>query len=328
MRRREFIAVLGGAAVSAPMLWWRSARAQQGERMRRIGYLANLSPEAVPELMLALREGLREHGYVEGQNLKFEYRWAADLNETLAAELVALNVDVIVAWATPVVTAARRATSKTPIVMVGIADPIGAGFIANLSRPGGNITGTTNLSRDLGGKLLELLLEIVPRVNPVFVLRNPRNPASPLQLREVEVAARGLYLPVTLIDVTSPGEVDAAFARMVGENAKGVIALADPLLISQRAQLADLAQNARLPLIFSRRENVEAGGLISYGPSLLGQFRDTAMYVDKIFKGADPANLPVEQPTRLELVVNLKTAKALGLAVPPSILLRADKVIE
>ena len=206
MRRREFIAVLGGAAVSAPMLWWRSARAQQGERMRRIGYLANLSPEAVPELMLALREGLREHGYVEGQNLKFEYRWAADLNETLAAELVALNVDVIVAWATPVVTAARRATSKTPIVMVGIADPIGAGFIANLSRPGGNITGTTNLSRDLGGKLLELLLEIVPRVNPVFVLRNPRNPASPLQLREVEVAARGLYLPVTLIDVTSPGK--------------------------------------------------------------------------------------------------------------------------
>ena len=168
----------------------------------------------------------------------------------------------------------------------------------------------------------------MPRVNPVFVLRNPRNPASPLQLREVEVAARSLGLGLTLIDVTSPGEVDAAFGRMIGENAKGVISLADPLLISQSVQLAALAQNARLPLIFSRRENVEAGGLISYGPSLRGQFRDTAMYVDKILKGADPANLPVEQPTRLELVLNLKTAKALGITVPPTLLARADEVIE
>jgi putative ABC transport system substrate-binding protein len=324
MKRREFITLLGGAAVAWPL----AARAQQSERVRRIGYLANLSPASVPELMSALREGLRERGYVQGQNLTFEYRWAAEMNETLAAELVALNVDVIIAWATPAVTAARRATSKIPIVMVGIADPIGAGLVANLSRPGGNVTGTTNLARDLGGKLLELLLEIVPRVNPVFVLRNPRNPASPLQLREVEGAARSLGLRITLIDVTSPGELDAAFGRMIGENAKGVIALADPLLISQSVQLAALAQNARLPLIFSRRENVEAGGLISYGPSLRGQFRDTAMYIDKIFKGADPANLPVEQPTRLELVVNLKTAMALNLTVPPTLLARADEVIE
>jgi putative ABC transport system substrate-binding protein len=323
MKRRTFITLLGGTAVAWPL----AARAQQSERVRRIGYLANLSPASVPELMSALREGLRERGYVQGQNLTFEYRWAAEMNETLAAELVALNVDVIIAWATPAVTAARRATSKIPIVMVGVADPIGAGLVANLSRPG-NVTGTTNLARDLGGKLLELLLEIVPRVNPVFVLRNPRNPASPLQLREVEGAARSLGLRITLIDVTSPGELDAAFGRMIGENAKGVIALADPLLISQSVQLAALAQNARLPLIFSRRENVEAGGLISYGPSLRGQFRDTAMYIDKIFKGADPANLPVEQPTRLELVVNLKTAKALNLTVPPTLLARADEVIE
>ena len=324
MKRREFITLLGGTAAAWPL----AARAQQPERMRRIGYLASLSPAMVPELMSAFREGLRERGYIEGQNLRFEYRWATELNETLAAELIVLNVDVIVAWATPAVTAARRATSKIPIVMVGIADPIGAGFVANLSRPGGNITGTTNLARDLGGKLLELLLEIAPRINPVFVLRNPDNPASPLQLREVEVAARSLDLRVTLVEATSPREVDAAFARMIGENAKGVIALADPLLISQRAQLADLAQKARLPVIFSRRENVEAGGLISYGPSLRGQFRDTAMYVDKILKGADPANLPVEQPTRLELVVNLKTAKSLGLDVPPTLLARADEVIE
>ena len=281
LRRREFITLLGGAAAAA---WPVAARAQQPGPMRRVGYLANLSPASVPELMSALREGLRERGYVEGQNLTFEYRWATELNETLAAELLALNVDVIVAWATPAATAARRATSKIPIVMVGIADPIGAGLVANLSRPGWNVTGTTNLARDLGGKLLELLLEIVPRVNPVFVLRNPRNPASPLQLREVEVAARSLGLGLTLIDVTSPVEVDAAFGRMIGENAKGVIALADPLLISQSLQLAALAQNARLPLIFSRRENVEAGGLISYGPSLRGQFRDTAVYVDKISK--------------------------------------------
>jgi putative ABC transport system substrate-binding protein len=324
MKRRTFIALVGGVAAAVA----RIADGHTQGRLIRIGYLANLSPAATPDLFAALRDGLREHGYIEGQNLAIESRWAADMRESLAAELVALKVDVIVAWATPAVTAARRATTRIPIVMVGIADPIGAGFIASLSRPGGNVTGTTNLARDLGGKLLELLREVVPTINPIFVLRNPRNPASPLQLREVEVAVRAMGLQLALVEVTTPKELDEAFARMTREKARGVITLADPLLISQRGRIAELAGKARLPVVFSRRENVDAGGLISYGPSLRGQFRETATYVDKILKGASPANLPVEQPTRLELIVNLKTAKELGIAVPPTILLRADEVIE
>jgi putative ABC transport system substrate-binding protein len=322
--RRDFLVVVGSGALAVALGSPVSAQA----RMARIGYLASLSPTAAPDLLHAFRDGLIERGYIEGQNLKIEYRWAEQPDTSLAAELIALNVEVIVAWATPAVTAARRASSTLPIVMVGIADPIGAGFVNSLSRPGGNITGTTNLARDLGGKLLELLREIAPGINPVFVLRNPRNPAAALQLREVEVAARALGLQLVLLEVTVADELNDAFARMSHENAKGVITLADPLLISQRARIAELAQKARLPMVFSRRENVEAGGLISYGPNLRAQFRETAAFVDTILKGANPADLPVEQPTRLELILNLKTAKMMGLEVQPSLLVRADEVIE
>jgi putative ABC transport system substrate-binding protein len=324
LRRREFIALLGSGSFAIAL----ASNAVAQARMARIGYLASLPPAATPDLLRSFREGLSERGYVEGQNVEIVPRSAAQMDVSVAAELVALPVDVIVAWATPAVTAARRATSKIPIVMVGIADPIGAGFITSLSQPGGNVTGTTNLSRDLGGKLLELLREIVPAINPVFVLRNPRNPASRLQLRDVEVAVRAMGLQLAVLDATVPDDLDKAFARMTSENAKGVITLADPLLISQRARIASLAQSARLPVVFSRRENVDAGGLISYGPSLRDQFRVTAIFVAKILKGANPAELPVEQPTRLELIANLKTANALGLTLPPTILARADEVIE
>ncbi len=322
--RRDFIMAIGSGSLAAAL----GSRASAQARVARIGYLASLAPTATPDLLHAFRDGLRERGYVEGENLKIEYRWAEQPDASLAAELVALNVQTILAWATPAVTAARRATSRLPIVMVGIADPVGAGFVNSLSRPGGNVTGTTNLARDLGGKLLELLREIAPGTNPVFVLRNPRNPAAPLQLREVEVAARALGLQLVLLDVTVADELNDAFARMARENAKGVVTLADPLLISQRERIAELARKTRLPMVFSRRENVEAGGLISYGPSLRAQFRDSAAFVDKILKGADPADLPVEQPTRLELILNLKTAKAIGLDVSPSLLVRANEVIE
>jgi putative ABC transport system substrate-binding protein len=323
MRRREFLSAIGGA-----LSWPLSARAQPAARIARVGYLANLAPTATPELLNAFRDGLRTRGYVEGQNLTIASRWASPLSDSIVAELVGLKPDVIVAWATPSVAAAKRATSTIPIVMVGIADPIAAGFVRSLSQPGGNITGTTNLSRDLGGKLLELLIEVIPALNAIVVLRNPRNPASTFQFREVEVAGRSLKRQVVAIDVATDTELDNAFARMKREGAKAAVALADPYLISRRERISDLARAAQLPMIFSRRENVAAGGLMSYGPSLREQFRDTAIYVDKILKGAKPAELPVEQPTKFELVINLRTAKALGLTIPPTLLARADEVIE
>ena len=323
MRRRDVIKIIGGLVVAMP----HTVAARQ-PKIPLIGYLALVPPTAIPGALQSFHDELRHRGFVEGQNIRIEYRWAAEMNKSVAAELVALNPDVIVAFATPPASAAREATSKIPIVMVGIADPIGAGLIASLSRPGGNVTGTTALARDLGGKLLEILREVVPNINPVFLLLNPQNPASSLQLGDIEVAARSLGLQLVRVEARGPDEIDAAFARMTRESAKGVITIVEPLFIDQRARIADLAQKARLPTVFLRRENVQAGGLISYGPSLPGQFRDTAIFVDKILKGAKPSELPVEQPTRLELIINLKTAKAIGISIPPSVLARADEVIE
>jgi putative tryptophan/tyrosine transport system substrate-binding protein len=321
MRRREFIMLLGGAAT-----WPLAARAQG--RVFRIGYLGNLSLEATPELLGAFRNALRARGYVEGQNLTIFYRWAPELSESIAVEVVGLNPDVIVAWGSPAVAVARQATSTIPIVMVGIADPIAVGFVASLSRPGRNITGTTNISRDLSGKLLELLAEVVPALTSAGVLWNPRNPGTTVQLREIEAANRTLGWTLTALGASTADELDNAFVRMKKENVKAVVVVAEPFFISQRALIANLARGARLPTIFARRENVEAGGLMSYGPSLITQFDDTANYVDKILKGASPSELPVQQPTKFELVINLKTAKALGLTIPPTLLTRADEVIE
>jgi putative ABC transport system substrate-binding protein len=324
LRRREFIAFLGSGSFAIALA--SSAVAQA--RMARIGYLASLPPTATPDLLRAFREGLSERGYVEGQNVEIISRSAAQWTSRWRPSLLrSRSTSSLPGRPQPL---PRRAAQprRFRLSSVGIADPIGAGFITSLSQPGGNVTGTTNLSRDLGGKPVELLREIVPSIHLVFVLRNPRNPASSLQLQDVEVAVRTMGLQLAVLEATLPDDLDKAFARMTSENAKGAITLADPLLISQRARIASLAQSARLPVVFSRRENVEAGGLISYGPSLRDQFRGTAIFVDKLLKGANPAELPVEQPTRLDLIANLKTANALGLTLPPTILARADEVIE
>jgi putative ABC transport system substrate-binding protein len=324
MRRREFITLLGGAAAAWPL----AVRAQQ-PRIWRIGLLASAPP--TPAMLSAFRDGLRERGYVEGQNLLIDVRWpqeSFEQNPGVAVELVRSNIDVIVAWPSPAVIAARRATSTIPIVMVAVTDAVGLGFAASLARPGGNITGVSNIASDLVGKQVELLIEIVPGMNRLGVVRNPNNPAVALQLQETEKAIRTLGLQLEVVEASVPEEFDRAFARLNTEGVKGVVLLADPSLIEYGIRIAELAQAAGLPTAFQRRESVEAGGLLSYGPSLNGMFRQAALYVDRILKGAKPADLPVEQPTKFELIINLKTAKALGLSVPPTLLTSADEVIE
>jgi putative ABC transport system substrate-binding protein len=323
MQRRELITLLGGAAA-----WPLAARAQQ-PKVGRIGLLASVPP--TPAMLRAFREGLRERGYVEGQNLIIDVRWSQGSFEQfpdIAAELVRSKVDVIVAWTTPSVIAARRATSTTPIVMVGVGDPVGMGFVASLARPGGNVTGVSNISSDLTSKQLELLIEIVPGMNHVGVVANLKNPSMQLSLREAEKASHALGLQFEVAEASVPDEYDEALARLSARGVKGVVLLADPSVIEHGQRIAKLAQEARLPTAFQRRENVEAGGLLSYGPNLNGQLREVAFYVDKLLKGARPAELPVGLPTKFEFVINLKTAKALGLTVPPTLITRADEVIE
>jgi putative tryptophan/tyrosine transport system substrate-binding protein len=323
MRRRAFITLLGCAAV-----WPLAARAQQ-PKVWRIGLLAPSPP--TPTMLNALRDGLRERGYVEGQNLFIDVRSSQgsfEQNPDIAAELVRSKVDVIVAWTTPSITAARRATSTIPIVMVGVGDPVEMGFVASLARPGGNITGVSNISTDLASKQAELLIEIAPGVNHVGVLTNPKNPGVAVQLREAEKALHALGLQFEVVEASVPDEFDRAFARLSADGVKGVVLLSNPSLIENGRRIAKLAQEAGLPTVFQRRESVEAGGLLSYGPNLNGQFREVASYVDKLLKGAKPADLPVQLPTKFELVINLQTAKALGLTVPPTLLGRADEVID
>jgi len=274
---------------------------------------------------------MRERGYIEGQNLSLAVRWpqgSFDQDSGVVSELVNGNVDVIVAWATPTVIAVRRATSTIPIVMVSVADPIGSGFIASLARPGGNITGLSTIPFDLSAKLVELFVELIPGMKLVGVVRNPNNPAVTVQLRDTEDAARKLNMQVLVVDARSSDEFERAFARLSAKRVNGVVLIPDNTLIEHARRIAELAQAARLPTAFQRRENVEAGGLISYGGNIVRQFRQAAHYVDRLLKGAKPADLPVEQPTKFELVINLKTAKALGLTVSPTLLARADEVID
>src|SRR5262245_2513729 len=325
MKRRDFIATVGVAAIALRSCV--SALAQA--RRVRIGFLAAVAP--TPEMLNALREGLRERGYIEGQNLSIDVRWPKEsfvLDPGAAANLVRNNVDVIIAWTTPAVAAARKATSGIPIVMVGVSNPIEVGFINNLARPGGNITGVTNIASDLGAKLVELLNEIVPSASRIGLVCNPDNPGAMLQTNGVEDAARVLGMRVTREEANNPEGFRRAFGRFSAEGVNGVVLVADPTIVGHAAVISDLARAARLPTIFQRRENVEAGGLLSYGANLPGQIRQTTAYVDRILKGEKPAEIPVEQPTRFELVVNLKSAKALGLRLPSSLLARADDVIE
>ena len=309
------------------------AHAQQPKKAARIGILRSdsPSPNAPVETLVAFRGGLRELGYVEGQNIFLEYRWAEGRYERLpdlAAELVRLKVDVISTTATPATNAAKQATKTIPIVFVNVSDPVASGLVASLARPGGNITGLTNISSDLSGKQLELLKESVPGATRVAVLWNPANPAAALQLKETEAAARSLKVQLQLQEVRDPKDLDTAFSAMTRGRPNALFVLADPMLSTYRSRIADLAVRGRLPTIYWLRSFTDAGGLMSYGPSNADLNRRAATYVDKILKGTKPADLPVEQPTKFEFVINLKTAKQIGLTIPPNVLARADRVIK
>ena len=282
-------------------------------------------------MLNAFREGMREHGYVEGQNLSIDARWprgSAEEISTLAVDLANSNVDVIVAWATPSILALQRATSTIPIVMVSVGDPVGSGFVASLARPGANITGLSNITADLSAKLLALFFELVPNLKRVGIVSNSYNPNVAVQLRQTEEAARSLGLQSLTVEARAAEDFVRAFAHLSVEQVNGVVLLADPLVVGHAKRIAELAQAARLPTAFQRNENVEAGGLMSYGSNLASQFRQATFYVDRILKGAKPSELPVEQPTKYYLVINQRTAKALGLTIPQTLLVAADEVIE
>ena len=329
IRGVALVAVLAVSLLAAPL----AADAQQAGKVPRIGFLGVTSPSDRPSHLDAFRQRLRELGWVEGQNIVIDYRYAegrVDRLPDLAAELVRLKVDLIVASAgTQAATAAKNATETIPIVMIYVRDPVGTGLIASLARPGGNVTGVSgSAGLELFAKQLELLKETVPKIRRVAILSNPDNAYHQLAIREVNVAARSLGVQLQLLEARGPNEFDGAFAAMATERVGALLVLSDAIFNSHRTRLADLAARSRLPAAYGVRESVEAGGLMSYGPSFLDLFRRSAAYVDKILKGAKPADLPVEQPTKFELVINLKTAKALGLDVPPSLLARADEVIE
>jgi putative ABC transport system substrate-binding protein len=307
-----------------------AAETQQTRKVSRLGVLGGASPEMSPPI-LALRQGLRELGYVEGQNIAIEWRWARGKNERypdLAAELVKLKVDIIVAATTSGALAAQKATRTIPIVMGFVSDPVALGLISNLARPGGNITGLGVPTPEIAGKRLQLLREIVPTIARIAVLSDPSQPASSVDLRGTEAAARALGVQLQVREAQSVGELDRAFTTIAREHAAGVIILPSTTFFAHRAHIAQLAAKHRLPTSGWAREFTEAGCLMSYGASLPDAARRAAYFVDKILKGAKPADVPVEQPTKFELVINLKTARALGLTVPPALVGRADQVIE
>jgi putative ABC transport system substrate-binding protein len=326
VHRRTFITLLGGAAT-----WPLAARAQQTGKVFRIGILSPTPLSTVVGPVESFRNGLRERGYIEGRNLITEFRSPTasfEQSPELVDDLVRGGVDVILAWTTPAVLAAGRATSTVPIVMVGVGDPLGTGLVAGLARPGGNVTGVSMVGSDLSGKALELLREITPGIRRVGVVRNPHNTGIVTMLRQTEDALRALNLQFDVVDASTPAEFENAFGYLGTIGVEGVVLIPDFSLIQHRSRIGELAQNARLPTIFQRRESIYAGGLLSYGANLSDQFRQVAGHVDRILKGAKPADLPVEQPIKFELVINLKTARALGLEIPPTLLARADEVIE
>jgi putative tryptophan/tyrosine transport system substrate-binding protein len=325
MRRREFILLIGSTAVAWPL----AARAQQAPKIHTIGWL---SP-AVPVFMVgtAFSNALRELGWIEGQNIAIERRYAENRLERLpglAAELVRLNVEVIVAAGTLGPLAAKRATSTIPIVMTAAGDPLGSGLIASLAHPGGNVTGMSLMAPDIAGKRLELLKEILPRLVRVAVLWNAASPYPAIVFKETQTAARRFGIEVQSLEVRSPDDFNGAFEKAREHRPDALIEVEDLLTNSLHKRIVEFAAAEQLPSLHGTREEVEAGGLISYGASLSDLFRHAAGYVDKILKGAKPADLPVQQPTKFELVINLKTAKALGITIPPSLLATADEVIE
>jgi len=325
MRRREFLGVLCGATA-----WPLAARAQQPGKRPTIGFLGATTAAAQSEWTAAFAERLRELGWIEGRTVAIEYRWAEGRSERLAelaAELVRLKVDVILTHNTPPVLAAEQATSVIPIVFATAADPVGTGVVAGLARPGGNVTGLSSESTDLAGKRIELLREVVPALRRFAILANPDNPYVALEVREEQVAARTLGLEVALFEIRRAEDIAPAFDGVKGR-VEALCILADPLLFTHRLRINTLALGARLPTMHGVREYVEASGLMSYGPNWPDQWRRAANYVDKILRGAKPADIPVEQPTKFDLIINLTTAKALGLTIPEAFLLRANELIE
>jgi putative ABC transport system substrate-binding protein len=327
MRRRKFVALLGGVVAAWPF----AARAQQ-KAMRVIGVLSTGSPSASSgPNMGAFRQGLNEAGYVEGQNLAIEYRWADDNYDrlpALAADLVGRKVDLIMASSPPSALAAKSATSTIPIVFRSGADPVADGLVASLARPGGNLTGVSVVADELTAKRLGLLSELVPQAGVIALLMNPNNATAERVTRDVQEAARTKGLQLHVLKISSQNEIDAAFASLVQLHCSALVVGADPFLSSQRERLVALASHHAVPAIYAWREFAASGGLISYGASLPAAFRLVGAYAGKVLKGAKPADLPVEQPTKFELVINIKTAKALGLTVAPSLLASADEVIE
>jgi putative tryptophan/tyrosine transport system substrate-binding protein len=326
MDRRTFIGTLASGLLAAP----RTAEAQQAGKLPRVGIL--LLSDSSQSVVDAFRQGLRELGHVEGQTIALELRWAEGKEEhfpRLASELVHLKVDVIFATVAAAAQAARTAT-ETIAIVTAVNDPVAAGFVASVARPGGNITGLSMMSPEVVGKQLELLRQVVPTLSRVAVLGNPANPGSAPQLRQAEAMAKTLGMRLQPLEARSPSEIDSAFAAMTRERAGALLVLLDPTLARplQRERIAELAARNRLPTMYALRLYVDAGGLMAYGADIFDLYRRAAIYVDKILKGAKPADLPIEQPTKFELIINLKTAKALGLTIPPSLLLRADRVIE
>ena len=331
MKRRQFITWLGGAAAMPSFLWPLAARAQQSRKLPRIGVLlagtsASFSPRAK-----ALRDGLHDLGYVEGATIEIEWKWGMDRAERLpelAAELVGLNVDAIVTAGTPAAKALKNATRTIPIIMALVGDPVAAGLVETLARPGGNATGFSIVAPELSGKRLQLLKEIVPGISAVAVISNVANPQSQIELREMQVAAQTLDLRLQPIQISAESSLENAFEKLSKKSIQALIVLTDAILYSQRSRIVALAAEKRLPAMYFFREFVQEGGLMSYAPSDSHLFRRAATYVDKVLKGTKPADLPVEQPIKFELIINLKTANALGLAMPPTLLARADEVIE
>jgi len=324
--RRTFLGTVTGGLLAAPLL----AVAQQAGKLYRVGFLWD-SPAMFPDAIEAFRKELRDLGWVEGRNIVIEYRWSEgrfDRLRGLAEELVRLKIDVIVAPTSIYTGAARQATSTIPIIFMSHADPVGSGHVASLARPGGNVTGLSLMMPETNAKLLELFKEAVPGLSRVAVIWDPATPSHGPGLNAMEVAGRALGLRLQTVAVRSATEFDSAFSAITRERASGVLVLSTPLFIAEARRLADLALKHKLPSMFGPRVHAEAGGLLSYGPDRADLWRRGAIYMDKILKGASPGDLPVQQPTTFELVINLKTAKALGLTIPQLVLARADKIIE
>ena len=326
MRRRGFICLIGAAAT----VWPLAARAQQLVKQRTIGFLGSSTPSAMSQWVAAFVQRLRDLGWIEGGTVTIEYRWAEGRSSRaaeIAAEFVQLKVDVIVTYGTSSVLAAKQATSVIPIVFAAANDPVGAGLVASLARPDGNVTGLSVQQVDAAGKRLELLREIFPSLRRLAILANVGNPGAALEMGEAQVVARTLGLEVTTIEIRRGEDIAPGFDALKSQ-AEALYVCTDPLVITNRARIQTSAMGARLPTVYNSREYVETGGLMSYGPNFLDQWRRTAEIVDKILRGAKPSDIPVEQPTKFDLVLNLTTAKVLGLTIPSTLIARADEVIE